>query len=558
MRFVLVAFVWQWCLAASYANAQEKPLPATPNLAADIVVYGDSAGGVAAAVEAARLGNDVILVSQYGHLGGLTSSGLAWTDIGKPQILGGLCREFYHRVYQHYQQPNAWTHEPRAQFKNQGQGVPALDSKTQLASTFEAHVAEAVFDELVAQAQVSVVAGRIDLKQGTLKQGDRVTALLLEDGRQVTARVFVDASYEGDLLAQAGVSYFVGREANQQYDEQGNGITGPREGNQLPDGIDPYVTPGDPSSGLLPGVNPAQGGPVGAGDHRLQAYCYRLVLTDVPTNRVAVLKPATYDEADYEILLRAIQAGQTDQFFRFDWVPNRKTDSNNASGISFDLIGGNYGPDWNWTTLNYEQREQVALAHRDWQLGLIWTLQHHPRVPESVRERYQNIGLAKDEFVANDHIPYNLYVREGRRMQSDMVMTENHCRNKLPIDDSIGMGGYNLDSHNTQRIVHQGMVKNEGDIQLRIPGPYRISYRAITPKRGECSNLLVPVCLSSTHIAYGSIRMEPVFMILGQSAGVAASLAVEHDIAVQDVPYDTLRAQLLKEGQRLELPTTAP
>ncbi|QDU58975.1 putative FAD-binding dehydrogenase [Aeoliella mucimassa] len=544
MTFTLVVGSHSISLAADNSAAIE----------AELVVYGDTSGGVSAAVQAARMGHRVVLVSPYGHLGGMSSSGLGWTDIGNKAILGGICHEFYHRIYQHYQQESAWNHQPREKFNNVGQGVPALDEKTELASTFEPKIAEQVFDQLIAEAGVTVVDGRLAEQQGAVMSDNRLTAIRLEDGRVLAGRVFVDATYEGDLYAQAGVSFFVGRESNEQYNETGNGITGPLGGNQLPDGIDPYIVPGDASSGLIAGVNPTMGGPVGSGDQRLQAYCYRLVLTDLPRNRVPIEKPADYDEAAYEILFRAIEVGQTSRFFKLDWVPNRKTDSNNASGISFDYIGGNYGDDWNWTTLSYAEREENAAKHRDWQLGLIWTLQHHPRVPESVRRRYLPVGLSKDEFADNNHIPYNLYIREGRRMVSEMVMTENHCRNKLPIDDSIGMGGYTLDSHNIQRFVHNGMVKNEGDIQSRISGPYRISYRAITPRRTECDNLLVPVALSASHIAYGSIRMEPVFMILGQSAGTAASMAIRDDLPVQEVPYTQLRERLLQDDQRLELP----
>ena len=527
-------------------------LAAAQNHRADVVVYGDASGGVVAAVQAARMGKQVILVSQYGHLGGMTASGLGWSDIGNDRILGGLSREFYHRVYLHYLKPEAWTHESRQTFPNRGQGVPALNDKTELASTFEPKVAEAVFDAMAKQAGVKTVKGRLDLKRGVGKQGNRLTAIHLEDGSTIAGKMFIDASYEGDLMEAAGVTFVTGRESNAQYDETGNGITGPRRGNQLPNGIDPYVVKGDPASGLLPGVNPDMGGNRGEGDHRFQAYCYRMVLTDVPNNRLPIPKPAGYDAADYEILFRAIEVGQTGRFFKTTMVPNRKTDANNASGISCDLIGGNYGADWNWATLDHVQREKLAAKHRDWQLGLVWTLQNHPRVPEAIRKDISRWGLAKDEFTDNGHWPYNIYVREARRMKSDFVMTQNHCRRTLPVQDPIGMGAYTLDSHNTQRFVHNAMVKNEGDIQARIRGPYGISYRAIVPPAGECENLLVPWALSSTHIAFGSIRMEPVFMILSQSAATAACLAIDAGTSVQAVPYDKLAERLVKDGQKLK------
>jgi hypothetical protein len=520
---------------------------------ADVVIYGDASGGVTAAVQAARMGKSAILVSQYGHLGGMTSSGLGWTDLGNEAILGGIAREFYHRLYRHYQQPEAWTQQRREDYSNAGQGVPTFNPKTELASTFEPKVAEAVFHALVKEAGVKVIHGRIDLARGADKLGKRIVGIRLEDGTVVRGKMFIDASYEGDLLPLAGVTFVVGREANAEFGESGNGNTGVARKNQLPGGIDPYATPGDAASGLLPGVNRDLGGLKGDGDHRLQAYCYRMVLTNAAANRLPVEQPANYDEVAYELLFRAIEAGQRGAFFKTSPMPNFKTDSNNTGGISTDYIGMNYGDDWNWATLNHKQREALAAKHRDWQLGLVWTLQNHPRVPEPIRLDYAKWGLPKDEFTDNDHWPYNLYIREARRMRSDLVMTENHCNHKLPVDDPVGMGAYTLDSHNTQRVVHNTMVKNEGDIQSSIGGkPYGISYRAIVPRADECENLLVPWALSATHIAFGSIRMEPVFMILGQSAATAACLAIDGQSSVQAVPYAKLRARLERDGQKLE------
>lgn len=521
---------------------------------ADVVVYGDASGGVTAAVQAARMGKRAVLISQYGHLGGMTSSGLGWTDIGNTSILGGLSREFYHRVYLHYKDDAAWNHMARESYRNSGQGgIPALNSKSQLASTFEPKVAEQIFDAMIKEAGVKVIRGHLDLDRGVIKKGARITSIRLEDGSVVDGRVFIDASYEGDLMAAAGVSFVMGRESNAQYKETGNGITGPLRGNQLPGGIDPYVVKGDPSSDLLAGVNPDMGGEVGDADHRFQAYCYRMVLTDVEKNRVAITKPDKYNPEDYEILFRAIEAGQSGRFFKTTMVPNRKTDANNASGISCDLIGGNYGRDWNWATLNYKQRQVLAASHRDWQLGMLWTLQNHERVPEKIRAANARWGLARDEFVDNGNWPYNIYVREARRMKSGFVMTEAHCKRQMLVDDPIGMGAYTLDSHNVQRYVHKGMVKNEGDIQRSLGGkPYGIAYRAILPPVAECDNLLVSWALSATHIAFGSIRMEPVFMILGQSAATAACIAIDGECAVQDVPYKELRTQLIKDDQRLD------
>lgn len=531
-------------LSASVISAAEHK--------ADVVVYGDASGGVTAAVQAAKMGKSVILVSQYGHLGGLTSSGLGWSDIGNDAILGGLSRDFYHAAYLHYQKDESWNLQKRETFPEMAQGTLSFNPKNELASVFEPKVAERIFDNMAKDAGVKIIKGRLDLKKGAVMDGKRISKILLENGDSIEGKMFIDASYEGDLLPLAGVSFTIGRESNAKYGETGNGITGVAKKNQLPKGIDPYVIKGDANSGLLAGVNPDMGGKPGDGDDKLQAYCYRMVLTDVPENRIMIEKPKNYNEADFELLFRSIEVGQKFGFFKTSAIPNGKTDSNNTGGFSCDLIGGNYGKDWNWATLSHEEREKVAAKHRDYQLGLVWTVQNHPRVPEAIRKAYAPWGLTKDEFPDNGHWPYNLYVREARRMISDFVMTEDHCKLKIPVEDPVGQGAYTLDSHNTQRFVHEGMVMNEGDIQTHLSGkPYGISYRSIVPKSGECENLLVPWALSASHIAFGSIRMEPVFMVLGQSAATAACMAIDDKVAVQKVDYAKLRAKLIADGQKL-------
>ena len=503
--------------------ATAAPAHASRVVETDICVYGGAAGGVTAAVQAARMGKSVSLVVINGHLGGLSSGGLGDTDIGNngDAYIQGMSREFYTRIAGKY-------------------GLSGAKF------TFEPKVAEAVFNEMIAAAQVPVYFDRHLVS--TSMSGGRITQITTNTGDVFRAKVFIDASYEGDLMRQAGVSYTSGREANAQYGETINGIQTATHGNQLPDGISPWIVAGNPASGLLPGVNAAPAGPNGSADSLIQAYCYRMCLTNVAANRVMIPQPAGYDEKDYEILFRAIEAGQTNRFWKTRPVPNGKTDSNNDSGISCDYISGTTA---SWVDADHATRIEIAKEHENWQRGLVWTVQNHPRVPAAIRSAWSQWGLPKDEFLDNGHWPHQLYIREARRMVSDYVMTEKNCMATVIAADSIGMGAYTMDSHNCQRIVSNGMVKNEGDIQRGVPGPYPISYRSIVPKVGECGNLLVPWSLSSTHIAFGSIRMEPVFMIIGQSAATAAAFAIDDDVAVQAVSYPKLKAQMLADGQRL-------
>jgi len=537
-------------LSLASASAQIATAPA-PAAEFDVIVYGGTSGGVASAVQAARMGKRVLLLVPGRHLGGMTSGGLGWTDMGRPEIVGGLAREFYHRVYVHYQSDAAWKHGTREKFAEaKGQGANAIDSKRQVMWVFEPGAAEKVFGDMVREAGVTVVLNeRLDLKDGVTKDGSRILSIRTERGATYAASVFIDATYEGDLMAKAGVSYALGREASDAYGETINGIqAAAATKNQLPRGVDAYIIKGDPASGLLPGVNPDAGGADGTGDKRIQAYCYRMCLTDVRENRVRVEKPAAYDEKQYELLFRAIEAGQKDAFFKLDLMPNRKTDSNNASGISTDLIGMNYV----YPEGDYATRERIARAHEMWQRGLVWTLQNHSRVPKEIREKYGKWGLPKDEFIDTNHWPHQLYVREARRMTGEMIVTERSVVADT-ASRAIALGGYSMDSHNVQRHVDSaGHVRNEGDVQIRLSKPYRIDYGVILPKPGECSNLMVTFCVSATHAAFSTIRMEPVFMELGQCAGTAACLAIDGKSSVQQVPYESLRTKLLADGAVLE------
>lgn len=520
----------------------------------DIVVYGGTSGGVMAAIQAARMGKTVALIEPGKHLGGLTSGGLGWVDVGDPHTIGGLAREYFHRVWKHYRNDSAWKWEKKHAMAEQH---AALAPDDQTMWILEPSVAERLFDQMVSEAKVTVVKNeRLDRGSGVKMERNKITSIRMESGRVFTAGMFIDATYEGDLMAACGVSYIVGREPNSRYQEINNGIRPLPLPGRFPEGIDPYRVKGNPQSGLLDRVYPDRGGNVGDGDKGVQAYNYRLCLTNIPENRVSIEKPAGYKDEQYELLFRFIEAGGMESdffktslqgsFLKLDRLPNGKTDTNNNGYISTDFVGMS----WNYPEADYITREHIANMHEQWQRGLIWTLQHHPRIPVAVRQRYIPWGLAKDEFIDTGNWPFQLYIREARRMVGDVVITEHTALAKEVAPDPVGLGSYHMDSHAIKLFVSPtGFVTSEGGMFVHIPAPFGISYRAIIPRRGECGNLLVPLCASVTHAAYGSIRMEPVFMVLGQSAATAASLAIDHNAAVQDVPYDRLRARLLKDRQ---------
>ena len=569
----LNALVFSLAVSAGAINAQI--------IEADLCVFGGTSGGIAAAVQSMRMGKTAVLVNPTKYLGGLTTGGLGATDIGNKAAIGGLSRDYYHRLAQHYSHDEAWKLETAADYFSKRRGGQADASSLAGADatmwTFEPRVAERVFIQLLDEAKVPVHLNQ-RLKSVT-KTGQRITEITMENGRIFRAKMFVDATYEGDLLAKAGCSFHVGREANSVYGETLNGIRAQTPHHQFTVPVDPYVKPGDVSSGLLPFIQPGDGGKPGDGDARAQTYNYRLCFTTDAKNRLPAQKPtampqakwdallaaannslpvtppANYDSREFELLGRYLQALVTAnknpklaQFWNPIWMPNHKTDINNNGGFSTDFIGRNY----DYPNGDYATRERIAKEHETYIRSFCTFLATDPRVPEDMRREMQSWGPAKDEFTDTDGWPREMYVREARRLVGEYVMSEKNCRAVETITDSVGLGAYNMDSHNCRRIVKNGKVENEGDVQVPPMKPYPVSYRAIIPKAAECDNLLVPVCLSASHIAYGSIRMEPVFMVLGQSAATAAAIAIDDKVPVQRVSYEKLRARLVADKQVLE------
>ncbi|RRB07805.1 FAD-dependent oxidoreductase [Larkinella rosea] len=538
-------------LLPGYRTAKLKP---TTTRKADVIIYGGTAAAVTAAVQVTKMGKSVIVVSPDKHLGGLSSGGLGFTDTGNKEVIGGLSREFYHRLYEHYQKDASWMWQKRSEYGNKGQGTPALDGTNRTMWIFEPHAAEQVFEDFVKENKLTIYRNEwLDRSaKGIQKQNGVIKSIKTLSGTVYEGSMFIDATYEGDLMAAAGVKYHVGREANSVYNETHNGLQVGvfQHRHYFSKDVSPYKIAGDPKSGLLPEVSAEVPGVNGTGDNKIQAYCFRMCLSNHPENRVPFPKPAGYNPARYELLARVFAIGWRETFDKYDPIPNRKTDTNNHGPFSTDYLGKNY----DYPNATYERRKAIIRDHELYQKGLMYYLQNDPKIPADVHEAMQQWGLPKDEFKDNGGWPHQLYIREARRMIGEFVMKEADALGKTVVPNPVGMGSYALDAHNAQRFVKKdGFVQNEGDIGVHPDKPYSIAYGAIVPKENQCKNLLVPVCVSSSHIAYGSIRMEPVFMILGQSAATAAVLAIENKTSVQQVPYAKLQAVLLKEGQRLTL-----
>ncbi len=496
----------------------------------DVVVYGGTASGVAAAVAAAREGARVVLLEPGQHLGGMTSGGLGATDHGRQNTVGGISLEFYQRLGKHYGADATWYFEP--------------------------HVAERTLRAMASEAGVQVLYGhRLKERNGVRKKGRQITSIVMENGAQFTAKAFIDCTYEGDLMAFAGVSFAYGRESRAQYGEEFAGV---RPVNRyhyhiFPPGVKAHGADGK----LLPEIGSQPRGELGAADRKVQAYNYRMCLTDDLSNRIPFAKPAGYDPKRYELLARNIEATAKQKgrpvimrdFMIISRMPNRKTDINNYGGFSTDFIGRN----WDYPTANYKRRAAIWKEHEDYTAGFFYFLANDPQVPESLRAEISQFGLSKDEFTDNHNWPHQLYIREARRMIGEFVMTQKDAQTDLVKPDSVGMGSYQIDSHNIQRHVNpDGTVQNEGDTEVPSK-PYQISYRVMLPKKNQTSNLLVPVAASTSHIAYGTLRMEPVFMVLGHAAGVAARMAAVSGKAVQEIDVEALREKLRSQRSVLEL-----
>jgi len=505
----------------------------------DVVVYGATSSGIIAAYTAKTMGKSVLLIEPSQHLGGLTTGGLGYTDIGNKFAVTGLSRDFYRKLGDHYGKFEQWIFEPS--------------------------VAKATFQEYLDRAGITVQYGfRI---QNSENKDGWITKISLENSnnlseplRDVSGKMFIDATYEGDLMARAGVSYDIGREANDKYGETFNGVQ-LMNGHQFPDGVDPYKTPGDPSSGLLWGISDGSLAEDGTADDKIQAYNYRICLTNDPSNRIEITKPEGYDPSMFDLLVRLFEA-QPDkrslgQYFIWSRMPNNKTDINNRGGFSTDMIGMNH----EYPEGSYEKRKEIIDAHTHYTQSLLYFYKTDSRVPKELQDAIQEWGYPKDEYVESENWTPQLYVREVRRMVGEYLMTQANCVGEEVVEDGVGMAAYTMDSHNIQRLVVEKngkqMVKNEGNVEKGGFGPYPIAYRSIIPKASEAKNLLVPVALSASHIAYGSIRMEPVFMVLGQSAAVAASLALDEGKSVQELSIAKLQGELrsnpLSDGSTAEI-----
>lgn len=510
-------------LACSFSVALLCTLPCSAQ-SADLIVYGATASGVMSAYSAAKEGLHVILLEPRNHVGGMVTGGLSATDLGQFKVIGGYARDFYVQAAAHY-------------------GVTNLDQAANWRS--EPHVDEEIFRKMLADAHVDLrFHERLKEHGGVQLQGRQIRSISTMDGRQWTAKIFADCSYEGDLMAEAGVKYTYGRESSDQYGESLAGVRDKTTGHQFSWPLSAY----DDHNRLLREINPGPLALAGSGDKLVQAYNFRLILTKDPSDQVPFSRPKGYDPARFALLRRYLaefekNRGRVPNLHDVTNpvpIPNNKADFNNNGPVSTDYIGHS----WTFPDASSAEKQAIWDDHLLYTQSFFYFLATDPSVPATLRQEVHQWGLPKDEFADTDHWPDQLYIRESRRMIGAYVMRQDDLQTQRTKPDSIGMGSYNSDSHNIERVATpDGHVTNEGDVEVPVK-PYEIPYRVLLPSEPALQNLLVPVCLSATHVAYSSLRMEPQYMIMGQAAGVAASLAIHKSVSVEDVPIEALQANL--------------
>ncbi|KAL7782025.1 FAD dependent oxidoreductase domain-containing protein [Trichoderma ceciliae] len=551
-----------------YGNSEGATCLKTGGSTYDILIYGSTPAAIAAAIQTTRMNKTVAIVCPTKHIGGMTTSGLGWTDSKDGNAIGGISREFYQRVYNYYKLDSAWSMETRAQYINKNiaaQPGPAIDENNQVQWTFEPHVAEQIFEEWIEELKIPTFRNEVlVVSADSVKKNDnQISSIKTQSGQVYDALMFIDASYEGDFMAAAGIPYRIGREDQAEFGEPLAGVQIEADESYL--GMSPYVTEGDTNSGLIQGIDrvitaaDAQKLNGTADKYRLQAFNYRLSLTQQSDNRLPFVKPQNYDESSYEILLRYIEAGYHDQFFTKQLMPNEKTDTNSNGQVSTDFLGGNYDAiqETNYVEKSVEERIAIAGSYKTYTQGFFWTLANHPRVPERFRNSARTWGYAGDEWTSNENWPYEIYIREARRMQGNYTMTQREVQSPMGFgeDSIIGLGSYTLDVHEVERIVIDSRIHNEGLVHVPVSKPFPIPFGVIIPPSNVAINFLNPVTISSTHVAFASIRMEPTYMILGQSAATAAVLAIEQCTKIQDVDRQKLSDRLKADKQILSVVT---
>ena len=527
-------FLWLFFIAQiGYSNHTSPKL-----LKTDICILGGSEAGFTAAIQASRLGKEVVLIEPTGHPGGMLVEGLG-KDIrfGNACVIGGIAREFYIAVENHY-------------------GLEANFDDPNWYSKYEPSVAEKTIENLLARENNITIIRKTRIKEntGVEKKGTNITKVILENGKTIQAKMYIDASIEGHMLHFADVTTETIREGNQKYGETLNGVQVDNPHKQFNVDVDPYIIEGDSSSGLIETIQKGSLGVYGEPSKYIQGYCYRIKKKKKKDNRIPIKKPKSYDPERYEIYRRYIQAGGR----LFNPWPNRHNGKTDV-GSWHDLSANIYGENWEYPAGSYAVQDSIVQYHRDFTIGLIWFFQHGKGVDSITRANWKGWGLPKDEFTDNGHWPRRLYIRSARRMVSDYIITEHITRRSTPdtIDEPVAIAWWPPDLHHARRIVKDGHAYNEGFTHVggnQSWKPFRISYKATVPKREQCTNLITPTCPSSSYVGYGSIRIAPTFMILGQSTGAAASIAIDQNIPVQDVDYEMLGKTLTENDQIIEIP----